>query len=212
MRGKSFTFALTGLVLVAIGLGAALVARRLSPQVAPAPLDVALGEARLRPPGPYVRAPLDRAGGQLERLDLAVAFPGFGPAGPLDGKTPETGVIFITLTPSDRAIEPAARPVTLYGRFLEEDALSDATGLILRRFRAGSPYELEDLYIAPPEGRAFSARCTRPRQPADGLGETCLTMLRIGALDAQLRYSPALLPHWESIAARSRTLVEGMMR
>lgn len=215
MRGKLVNVLLFALVLTAIGLGAALVYKRLGARLAPESAETTLGEARLRVPPAYARFPIGRAGGVQDRLELAATFPAFAPvAAPQAGKDAPgpLGAVFITLTPRDRSVDPAERPVALYGRFLEEDAWSDPTGLIMRRFQPGSPYEFEDLYIAPPEGRVFSARCTRPRQPADGLGETCLTALRIGGIDAQLRYPPALLAHWEILAARARALIESMMR
>lgn len=197
--------------LAAIAIAAALVGLRIAERSAPTnPRDAMIGETRLSVPPALARFPVGRGGGVLERLDISVTFPAFTPAG--DGAEAGKDIVFITLTASDRTVDPADRPVTLYARFLEEEIVERPDGLAMRHFQPGSPYDFEDLYIAPPEGRAFAARCTRPKQPADGLPETCLTDLRIGALDAQIRYAPELLPQWEPLIAGARKLIGEMRR
>ena len=197
-----------GASLVAIALGAGLIWLRLADDpLAGPPRETWIGETRLAVPPAYARLPIGRAGGVQEQLALAATFPGF--EAPRDGAPP---LVFLTLAASDRTVDPADRPATLYARFLEEERVERPDGLLMRRFQAGSPYEFEDLYIAPPEGRAFAARCTRPREKPDGLAETCLTDLRIGALDAQLRYAPDLLPQWDALMTGARALIEGMKR
>ncbi len=61
--------------------------------------------------------------------------------------------------------------------------------------------------MAPPEGRVFAARCTRPMQPPDGLPNTCLSEMRFNGLDVRLRFSPNLLETgngwWRAFAASS---------
>ena len=197
--------------LAAIALAAALVGLRLAEQTqTDGPREAMICETRLRLAPGLARFPIVRRGGLLERLDLAVSFPDFRPAG--DRASAGKAALFITLSAADRAVEPADRPTTLYARFLAEEIVERADGLAMRRFQPGSPYEFEDLYIAPPEGRAFAARCTRPKQPPDGLPETCLTDLRLGGLDAQLRYAPELLPRWELLVSGARALIETMKR
>ena len=100
----------------------------------------------------------------------------------------------------------------LYARFLEQTAWNNPGGLIMRRFEKGSPYEREDLYLAPPEGRIFAARCMRPSQPPDGLPNTCITEFRLRGLDAQLRFVPDLLPEWERLMDGARGLIESLAR
>ena len=82
----------------------------------------------------------------------------------------------------------------------------------MRRFEAGSPYDREELYIAPPEGRTFYARCMRPIQPPDGLPESCISEFRQGGLDIRVRFNPELLPHWSQLTEGVRGLVRSLQR
>jgi hypothetical protein len=76
----------------------------------------------------------------------------------------------------------------------------------MRRFEPGSPYELELLYLAPPEGRDFFARC--PRRDAGFLGSApCLWALRWKNLDVEARFSAALLRDWEELARGLRAFL-----
>ena len=72
-------------------------------------------------------------------------------------------------------------------------------GLILRRFEQGSPYDLEELYIAPPDGRTFFARCLKPSEADAAARDFCLFLFREDDLDVELRFAPALLEHWEAL-------------
>ena len=92
----------------------------------------------------------------------------------------------MTVTPKDEGLDPTERPAQLYARFLDRETLEGPGGLILRHFEASSPYDLEELYIAPPDGRSFFARCPKPaRRDA---GKSCLSMFRDGGIDVELRY------------------------
>lgn len=211
MPGKWVKVLVAVAALAAMGLGAALVYDRLSAGARRAQGgDTYVGNVRLRLPPGYARFPIGRRGGMHDRLDLVAFAPSLQPAG--DAAEPRNDLVFISLTPAEPTVDPADRPVKLYARFLEEESWSEPSGLLLRRFQAGSPYAFEDLYIAPPEGRAFSARCTRVREKPDGLPETCLTDLRIGGLDAQLRYAPDLLPQWQALIDSAQRFIGGMIR
>ncbi len=210
-----------GLITLAAALGMAAIAAGggwlvllfLRPEAARGPgLAVAvIGPATLRYDPAYGRASDDINGGRLDRLDIAARFPSFAPAGPdpLAGGAP---VVFLRIEEADPVLPPEDRTAKLYERFLEPEQWSNPGGLVMRRFEAGSPYEREELYYAPPEGRLFAARCTRPRQPPDGLPESCIGDLRVNGLDVHARFTPDLLADWERLSAGARALVERMSR
>lgn len=165
----------------------------------------------------YLRVADQMRGGEQRQIDLAVRFPDFRPsrdasAGAGRAAGAATQEIVITLTVPDDAVEPADRASKLYARFLEPDAWSHPGGLVMRRFEARSPYEREELYIAPPEGRTFFARCMRPAQPPDGLPESCISEFRQSGLDVRVRYNAELLSEWQQLTDGVRGLVRSLMR
>lgn len=164
----------------------------------------------------YLRLPDQMRGGELRQVDLAANFPDFRPArrsapGP-DQPWQAPQEVVVSILPPDDAVDPSERPSKLYARFLEADAWSHPGGLVMRRFEAGSPYDREELYIAPPEGRTFYARCMRPVQPPDGLAESCISEFRQGGLDIRVRFNPELLPHWSQLTEGVKGLVRAVAR
>jgi hypothetical protein len=171
------------------------------------PIPVTVGSASFLIPPAYVRAGALPRPGTQERVDLALAFPGLEPAA-----STTTGAIYVALLREDGVIDPAERVNDIYGRFLEPDIWQNPGGLLLRRFSAESPYADEELFLSPPDGRAFTARCRKP-QARDGatrggdIGEACLWRFRIGGADAQVRFPPELLPQWEAMAEGVRAKI-----
>jgi hypothetical protein len=151
-----------------------------------------------------------------ERLDAVLRHPIMTPAAwerPAAGLPPATArhLVFLSVTRADGGIDPSERPQDLYGRFLEPDTWQNPGGLLLRRFQAGSPYDDEEIYLAPPDGRAFTARCRKPTRSAERLvdiGEACLWRYRRDGADIQVRFSPELLPDWEALSAGVRQRVD----
>ncbi|WP_407528102.1 hypothetical protein [Methylobacterium oryzisoli] len=125
-----------------------------------------------------------------DRLDLMI------PWGALTGG--EGGdKLHVTVTRSPETEAPLS-PARRYARFLtvEVQPLPDE-GLVRRRFKAGSPFEGEDLYLAQTDGSRFAARCTAAGQ-ADH--ETaCLSEVRIGDLSLRLRFAAERLPAWRGL-------------
>jgi hypothetical protein len=110
--------------------------------------------------------------------------------------------VHVALSLSDGSMAPADRPAQLYARFLAPEATSIEGGLIRRAFRAGTPYENEEFYLAP-DGRAFAARCLTAAG-GEGLATACMTELRLGKLDLRVRFAPDLLDAWEDMATALR--------
>lgn len=151
----------------------------------------------------YARDNATATGGMTDRLNFVAQFPDFAPLAPRERAGARTVAIAVTL--KDDAMEPAERPAHLYARFLGGEAWNGPGGLILRRFEANTPYDLEELYLAPPDGRSFFARCPKPQGGAPTEG--CLSIFRVGAVDVELRYAPALLEHWEALLEGARMLL-----
>ncbi len=141
-------------------------------------------------------------------------FPDFGPpARALKALSPEglteraRNDVFITVSLKDDGVDPADRPMQLYARFLQAETVAGPAGLVMRRFEQGSPYDLEQLYVAPPDGRDFFARC--PKAESDGAApeELCLSVFRVDGLDVELRFAPALLENWEALNEGARAFL-----
>ncbi|WP_018267821.1 MULTISPECIES: hypothetical protein [Methylosinus] len=179
----------------------------------PAIVAASLGDARFAYAPAYARDDSTRYGGALDRLSFIAVAPDFGPpqkpsADPRRRAAEEIDPmrVFVTLAPREEALDPAERPSRLYARFLESEVWGGPGGLVMRRFEPGSPYELELLYLAPPEGRDFFARC--PRRDAGFLGSApCIWALRWKNLDVEARFSAVLLRDWEELARGLRAFL-----
>ena len=205
------------LLLASLGLGGYYLWQRAAP--AAGQIQVTLGAVRLAFDARYARFLSERAGGQMDQVDLAAHFPDFAPAGEITGLSPTSDMtirhellVFLTLSPIAKGLDPAERVTMLYARFLEDEEWSHPGGLVMRRFVAGSPFANEDLYLTPPEGKLFAARCARPSSQPDGLPDTCLHEFRLGGLNAQLRFAPARLADWDAMTQGARQLVARMLR
>ncbi len=157
----------------------------------------------------YARDETTGAGGLSDRLAFVASFPAFTP---LTAKQRAAVVpaVALTVTPKDDSLDPAERPGKLYARFLTADALSGPGGLILRRFEQGSPYDSEDLFIAPPDGRTFFARC--PKSQNGATSEGCLSVFREGDFDVELRFASGFLEHWDALYDGARGLLSRMTK
>jgi hypothetical protein len=177
-------------------------------------VPVTINNLRLTIPMDFLRGGAPSRIGTSERVDVITQFPEMSPAGIPPATT--TGLkaqdsrqlVFIAILRGDGVLDPSERPQELYGRFLEPDTWQNPGGLLLRRFEAGSPYEDEELFIAPPDGRVFAARCRKPGKGAESIGEACLWRFRQAGADVQVRFSVDILPQWEVMAMDVRRLLE----
>ena len=174
-----------------------------------APVSLAIAGVALRIDPHLARASADLANPAPEELDLVAALPDLVPAGDKANAIALEKLVFLTLRRMDEKVEPRDKPMRLYARFLSAAIEVHPAGLILRSFEPGSPYQGEQLYMTPPEGRAFWARCAAATQ---ALPATCISEVRIGGLDIRLRFAPEALGEWEAMTAGVVRLVEGMGR
>lgn len=160
-------------------------------------IEIAVSDRRLTVPERWAPAPetMRSSGRASLRVPLSDIV---GPA------ADPRAVVAVTLTRADDAMAPSERPRALYARFLSAEASTAPGGLIRRRFREGTPYEGEALLIAPPHGRAFSARC--PEARSGSVEPTCFAEFRHADLDAQVQIPLRDIEQWERVASFVRTL------
>lgn len=138
-------------------------------------------------PGAVAEASPDRIDSR-NRIDLAI------PWTELTGSV-LPGLMRVTATRAPETEAPLS-PARRYARFLTAEAQPMPGGLMRRRFRAGTPFEGEDLYLAEGEGSRFAARCATSRVPEPDAA--CLSEVRIGTLALRLRFSADRLPAWSA--------------
>ncbi|KMO35189.1 hypothetical protein VQ02_17795 [Methylobacterium variabile] len=166
------------------GIGAAWLAR---PPAPAGPVVVSALTARpLVLPASWLVRPGAAAAAASERIDLAI------PWSDLTGSA-RPGLMRVTATRAPETEAPLS-PARRYARFLTAEAQLLPEGLMRRRFRAGTPFEGEDLYLAEAEGSRFAARCTTGPVPEPDAA--CLSEVRIGSLALRLRFSAERLPEW----------------
>ncbi|GJD49954.1 hypothetical protein OPKNFCMD_2690 [Methylobacterium crusticola] len=173
------TLAGTGLVAAWLAVPPTVAGTRTVARLAPAPLSL--------PSGWFVR-PGSVADATPDRLDLAI------PWGDLVGGSDPTRMrVTVTRAPETEApLSPARR----YARFLTAETQPQPEGLMRRRFRAGTPFEGEDLYLAQADGSRFAARCATGSVPDPEAA--CLSEVRVGNLSLRLRFAADRLSSWSA--------------
>ena len=176
-------------------------------------------------PPAAIRAAVQRHPGPHERIDLAFLWPSLKPPQP-DAKTDsrpldsdrceqrqprpsaEDGssrcerALFVTIAASASLLPPAERLRSIYPHYVEAQAAAGTDGLAILPFRAGTPYEGEDLIYVADNPERFYARCTRQSGVVPG---TCIHERVLGAADITLRFPRDWLEKdWRSVAARIR--------
>jgi hypothetical protein len=158
------------------------------------------------PPG-AIRAAVERHPGAHERLDLAFLWPSLLP--PADGSSPtQTAAaasssepaerLFVTIAALGSVLPPNERLRSIYPRYVEATASRGADGLAILPFRAGSPYQGEDLvYFAEAPDRFF-ARCTRQVGIVPG---SCIADRAVDRAVVTLRFPRDWIKDWREVAA-----------
>jgi hypothetical protein len=189
-----------GLVGIALAFGVAFVSRGKAPG---AVVRSVLAGHEFVYARAYARDDATASGGAVDRLSFLTAA-NFGAVTTKDAEQ----TITLNLTPKDDSTDPGERAATLYARFLSPVAQDGPEGLVRRQFEAGSPYDFEELYLAPPDGRRFYARCLKP--PVSAPNEACLSMFRDGAFHVELRYPPSLHSEWDVTYDGARAFIRRM--
>jgi hypothetical protein len=164
-------------------------------------------------PPAAIRAAVQRRAGQQERIDLAFLWPSLTPPQPETKDAPKTASeepagdterLFVTIAKLGNVLPPAQRLRTIYPRYVEGSAMAGPGGLVVVPFRAGTPYEGEDLVYFADSPEQFFARCTRQVGAVRG---TCLHERLIDTAELTLRFPSAWLDDWRGVSAGADRLM-----
>jgi hypothetical protein len=165
-------------------------------------LPVSVGDTLFNVPPAAVRMKIQRHSGPQERVDLFFDFPSLQPpdqskhvsAEQVDEMPQPLDRIFVSISAHHGVMAPEARVNTIYPRYLAPETMSVQDGLTMRSFRAGTPYDSEDLFLAdqPP----LAARCTRDAK-TPGM---CLAERRIDGADLTFRFPRSWLSRWHDVS------------
>ncbi len=157
-----------------------------------------------------IRMAVQRHAGTQDRVDLAYLWPSLKPPDPLFEPKVGTPVnpnerLFVTVASGDGTLPLIERVQTIYPRYLAPEPTAGPAGLTLRAFRAGTPYQGEELVFESAEPTHFLARCSRHGVTNSG---TCLLERRVGEADITLRFPRDWLRDWKNLAAGIDRLLE----
>jgi hypothetical protein len=171
-------------------------------------------------PPAAIRAAVQRHPGPHERVDLAFLWPSLEPPQPdakgagqpaadNDGDAAAKPVdttqrLFVTIAGLGSMLLPAERLRTIYPRYIEAQASAGPDGLAIVAFRAGTPYESEDLVYVGTNPEQFFARCTRQVGTVRG---TCLHERLIDSAEVTLRFPRNWLDDWRGVATGADRLM-----
>ncbi len=178
----------------------------------PERLPVSIGGTIFNVPSAAIRVKIQRHTGPQERVDLGFDYPALTPpeaphhvsADQVDQAPHPIDRIFVSISAHHDALSPEARLKTIYPRYLSPSAISVQNGLTMRGFRAGTPYDVEDLFMA--DQPALVARCTRDAA-TPGM---CLSERRIDGADLVFRFPRSWLSQWQDVAAAMDRLTAQM--
>lgn len=212
MKRLAIALAILG---TALGANAALLLRPdAGAETLAGSVEVTLGSRKITVPRALIRDRAQMAGGRLDRLDIAVNAVDFSPLQQPSARDPDRPMpdrIALVLT-AGSATTPDMMELfqTVYARFLGRETWSNPGGLLMRRFRPGTPYEDRELYIGAGGKRIFIALCPQESQlPANQRDiEPCTTLIRQDGLDAEVRFNARHLPDWRRIVLESQALLE----
>ncbi len=156
-----------------------------------------------------IRMSVQRRPGTQERIDLAYLWPSLVPPDPALKATVGAPVdpnerLFVTLQTGDGTLPLLERVQTIYPRYLVAEPAAGPTGLTLRGFRDGTPYQGEELVFESLAPEHFLARCSRRGVINSG---SCLLERRIGNADITIRFPRDWLNDWKSVASGIDRLV-----
>jgi hypothetical protein len=159
-----------------------------------------------------IRAAVQRRPGPHERIDLAFLWPSLEPP-QLPGKDTEPSAaenkpeaaaaessqrLFVTVAALGPVLAPAERLRNIYPHYTEAQATEGPEGLAILPFRAGTPYQGEDLVYLAANPEQFFGRCTRQFGAVRG---SCLHERLIDTAAVTVRFPRAFLDDWRTVAA-----------
>lgn len=210
-----WTFAV-GLLGLAFAANATLLLREPSPpQIPQGMADIDLSGLPLKVPRALILDPAQHGGGRLLRLDLALQRETFEPLPPPSLQphaVSHLGKLHLVLSNPGIQAPPVDQLQQIYARFLMPETHNTPSGLVLRRFRPGTPYEDRELFIGAGQfggglGRLFIALC--PKAGARDI-EACSAKLRQDGVEIEMRFTADALRDWRRIGTEALRLVSAM--
>ncbi|PPD14655.1 MAG: hypothetical protein CTY25_09975 [Methylobacterium sp.] len=207
----------TGLLGLAVAANAALLLRAPAPPGPPTgDVQIDLAGLPLVVPRALIAEPAQQGGGRLARLDLRMERVTYQPLAlnlPRKAGEPAPEWLHLVLTNPGPKAPPAEQLQQIYARFLAPETTQMHGGLVMRRFRAGTPYEDRELFIGAGAlggvgGRLFIALCPRSAEPDV---EPCITRLRQDGIEAELRFPARALGEWRRMGTETLQII-GRMR
>jgi hypothetical protein len=177
-------------------------------------LPVVVAGVLFNVPPAAIRASVQRQPGAHERIDLVLLWPSLTPppsdraasadvSALSDGKAAppnnSNDRLFVTIAALGNVLPPAERMRSVYPRYFESRALPADDGLAVLQFRAGTPYEGEDLIYPADEPEHFFARCTR--ETVRQVPATCIYERLLDGAEMTLRFPRAWLQDWRGVVA-----------
>jgi len=168
-------------------------------------LPITIAGVAFNIPPAAIRVPVQRRGGAQDRVDLAFLWPSLSPADAAAKPPPAEAPaatrriadrIFLTIAVAGDTLSHVDRVKSIYPRYASAEPVAGPPGLAVLAFRAGSPYQGEDLIYDAAAPESFLVRCTR-----DGATPgTCLYERRIDGADLTARFPRDWLDDWHAIA------------
>src|SRR6266571_4481592 len=144
---------------------------------------------------------------QRRRPRFQCAAVGDPPAKPAASQElPALDRLFVTIAALDDTLGPVERIKSIYPRYFDFGRFAGPDGLLVIRFRDGTPYQAEDLFYDPAAPAHFVARCSRPGAgPTPGI---CLLERRLAeAADITVRFPRDWLVDWRRLSAEIDRLI-----
>jgi hypothetical protein len=180
-------------------------------------LPITIGAVAFNVPPAAMRVSLQRLPGAHDRVDLAFLWPSLDPPDPARKPSASTAAaaptgtterVFVTIAIAGDALSPAERVRTIYPRYASTTPAAGPPGLAVLAFRAGTPYEGEDLIYDAATPNNFLVRCSR-NGPGPTPG-TCLYERRIDNADVVVRFRRDWLDDWQEVAANLARLIANL--
>jgi hypothetical protein len=175
-------------------------------------LPITVAGVSFNVPAAAIRVAVQRQPGPHERVDLAFLWPSLAPpqvdasdgqhaAHSSDADAPATNAnepLFVTIAGLGAVLRPEQRLRTIYPQYVEAQPVAGPAELAILPFRAGTPYDGEDLIYLAANPEQFFARCTRQAGVMPG---TCIHERTIDAAVVTLRFPRQWLDDWRGVAA-----------
>ncbi len=169
-------------------------------------LPITVAGALFNVPPQAIRVAAQRRSGAQERVDLVFLWPSLAPPDPA-GPAPNLAGrdrVFVSIAAAT-AMPPVERLRTIYPHYVAAEPTPGPPGLAIFAFRAGSPYEGEDVVFDAAAPEKFLARCARTVNPLTP--GTCLAERRIGDAELTARFPREWLENWRDVEAGLETLM-----